>query len=81
MTWCLTVAHPRIANDGTKMYIRTNKDAPRYKVIAVDLADQNREIKELIPQDKEAHLETIRAIDKDKFALVYKRNVSLRPPH
>ncbi|KAH9921497.1 prolyl oligopeptidase [Epithele typhae] len=28
-----------IANDGTKFYFVTNKDAPRYKLLSVDLAD------------------------------------------
>ncbi|TFK56208.1 hypothetical protein OE88DRAFT_1641899 [Heliocybe sulcata] len=64
-----------ITNDGTKLYIRTNKDAPLYKVVTIDLADPTREYKDFIPEDKNARLEDIRAIAGDQFALIYKRNV------
>ncbi|KAI6114866.1 prolyl oligopeptidase [Pisolithus croceorrhizus] len=64
-----------IANDGTKMYILTNENAPRYKVITIDLADPKRERKDLIPEEKDAFLDDVRAVGKDYFAVVYKRNV------
>ncbi|KZT27069.1 hypothetical protein NEOLEDRAFT_1194599 [Neolentinus lepideus HHB14362 ss-1] len=64
-----------ITNDSTKLYIRTNKDAPLYKVVTVDLADPKREYKEFIPEDKSARLEDIRAVASDNFALIYKRDV------
>jgi len=57
------------------MYIRTNKDAPRYRVITIDLADVDRAPKELIPEDKEAHLEDVKPVNNDKLAVVFKRNV------
>ena len=65
----------RLANDGTKLYIRTNQDAPQYKVITMDLDDPKREQKILIPEDKDAHLEDFLAVNHDSFVAVYKRNV------
>lgn len=64
-----------IANDGTNLYILTNENAPRYKVITVDLADPKRERKDLIPEQKDAFLDDVTAVGKDYFAVVYKRNV------
>ncbi|KAH0836753.1 prolyl oligopeptidase [Lanmaoa asiatica] len=64
-----------IANDETRLYLRTNYNAPKYKVITIDLADPKRTQVDLIPEEKDASLSDILAIAKDKFALVYKRNV------
>jgi protease II len=72
---CLT--HGRLANDGTKLYIRTNEDAPQYKVVTLDLADETRERKVIIPEDKDAHLEDAVPVSDNTFVVVYKRNVSL----
>ena len=68
----------RIANDGTKLYILTNENAPQYKVITIDLADPKRERKDLIPEQKDAYLDDIIAVGQDHFVIVYKRNVSPR---
>lgn len=64
-----------IANDSTKLYILTNEDAPQYKVITIDLADPKRERKDLIPEQGDAFLDDVVAVGKDRFAIVYKRNV------
>lgn len=64
-----------VANDETKLYLWTNRDAPKYKVVAIDLADPKR-TQDLIPEEKDASLSDIIAVDKDKFVLIYKRNVS-----
>ena len=66
-----------IANDGTKFYFLTNKDAPQYKLVTVDIADppEKRVFKDLIPEDKEAHLQDVLAVNGDYAAVVYKRNV------
>lgn len=69
-----------IANDGTKFYFKTNKDAPQYKLVSIDIASEKREFKEVIPEDKDAHLEDVLAISDDKLIVVYKRNVSPPPP-
>jgi len=65
----------RIANDSTKLYILTNENAPQYKVITIDLADPKRERKDLIPEQGDAFLDDVVAVGKDRFAIVYKRNV------
>ncbi|KAH7890841.1 prolyl oligopeptidase [Phlebopus sp. FC_14] len=64
-----------IANDGTTLYLRTNKGAPQYKVISIDLAHPKREHKVVIPEQKDAFLDDVTAVGTDKFAVVYKRNV------
>lgn len=64
-----------LANDGTKFYIRTNKDADQYKISTIDLADSKRALKDLIPEDKSAHLDSAKFIDGDKLVVVFKRDV------
>ncbi|OSD01749.1 hypothetical protein PYCCODRAFT_1368709 [Trametes coccinea BRFM310] len=66
-----------IANDGTKFYFLTNKDAPMYKLVTVDIAEPagKRVFKDLIPEDKKAHLQDVLAINGDYAAVVYKHNV------
>ncbi|THH13332.1 hypothetical protein EW146_g6877 [Bondarzewia mesenterica] len=75
-----------IGNDDTKFYLHTNADAPQYKVITVDLDDfvkaSKKEpvhiktiAKELIPEDKNAHLEDVTIIGKDRLVTVYMRDV------
>lgn len=64
-----------IANNGTKLYLRTNENAPQYQVITIDLADPSREHKVFIPEVKDAYLDDITAVGDDKLAVVYKRNV------
>jgi prolyl oligopeptidase len=71
----LTQNSHRIANDGTKFYIQTNKDADMWKMITIDLSDPNHTQTDLIPEDKNAYLEQAVAVSKDKLALVYKRDV------
>lgn len=70
-----------IANDGTKLYLRTNENAPQCQVITIDLADPSRQHKVLIPEVKDAYLDDITAVGGDKLAVVYKRNVSGVAPH
>lgn len=64
-----------IANDETKLYLRTNENAPQYQVITIDLADPSRQHKVHIPEVKDAYLDDITAVGNDKLAVVYKRNV------
>jgi prolyl oligopeptidase len=62
------------------LYIRTNEDAPQYKVVTLDLADEERKRKVIIPEDKDAHLEDVQPVNNDSFVVVYKRNVSRLHP-
>ncbi|GJJ16277.1 hypothetical protein Clacol_010573 [Clathrus columnatus] len=64
-----------LANDDTKFYLRTNKDAAQYRVVEFDLTDPTYTMRDVIPEDKGAHLEQVLPFDNDKFAVVYKRNV------
>ncbi|MDQ4123195.1 MAG: prolyl oligopeptidase family serine peptidase [Acidobacteriota bacterium] len=43
-----------IDNIGTKFYFRTDKDAPNGKVVMVDVAEQNKTWREVIPEAKES---------------------------
>lgn len=65
-----------ITNDGTVLYIKTNKDAPQHHIVTVDLADPKRERRVLIPEDKDANLVSIKPVNHNKLVVVYKRNVS-----
>ncbi|KAF8803935.1 hypothetical protein BYT27DRAFT_7259917 [Phlegmacium glaucopus] len=62
-----------LTNKGPLFYIRTNSCAPQYKVVTIDLANGNK-MKDLIPEN-EAFLSSIISVNKDYFALTYKRNV------
>ncbi|KAF9526276.1 prolyl oligopeptidase [Crepidotus variabilis] len=62
-----------VSNQGSLFYLRTNNSAPRYKVVTVDIAKGN-EFQELIPES-DANLSSILCVNKDHFALTYKRNV------
>lgn len=77
-----------IGNDGNKFYLYTNADAPQYKIITIDLDDyiqasKNGPVhiktiaKDLIPEDKDAHLEDASIVGKDRLVTVYKRNVCI----
>ncbi|KAF8631993.1 hypothetical protein AX17_004938 [Amanita inopinata Kibby_2008] len=64
-----------IGNDGTLLYIRTNESAPQYKIVTIDIADSQPKFKELIPEDPQAYLSQTKLFNKDRLAMVYKRNV------
>ncbi|TDL29150.1 hypothetical protein BD410DRAFT_779479 [Rickenella mellea] len=68
-------AYEPLENDGTKFYIRTNKDAPQHKLITIDIADPKLTQQEFIPEDKDAFLEDATFVNNDAIAIVYKRNV------
>jgi prolyl oligopeptidase len=53
----------------------TNKDAPREKIITVDIADPKFARKDLVPEQKDAKLE-LGMLIKDHLVIVYKRDVS-----
>ncbi len=42
-----------IGNDGSTFYFETDKDAPRGRVVAVDVSKETKEWKEIIPEAKE----------------------------
>ena len=68
-----------MGNDGTKFYLRTNKDAPKYKIISIDIADPGFMQTEIIPEQSDGKLESAYIVDNNKIVTVYKRNVCLGP--
>ena len=54
---------PSVANNGTTFYFLTNKDAPQYKLVTVDITHpaEQRVFKDILPEDKDAHLEDVLA--------------------
>lgn len=66
-----------MANDSTRFYFLTDKDAPQYKLVSVDLADppEQRVFHDVIPEDKDAHLDDVRAVNHNYLIAKYKRNV------
>lgn len=44
------VEYDVLGNDGTRVYVRTNRNAPRYRVIALDLRDPKHAIRDVVPQ-------------------------------
>ncbi|KAF8696533.1 hypothetical protein AX14_001525 [Amanita brunnescens Koide BX004] len=64
-----------ITNHGLLLYVRTNLDAPQYKVVTVDLAMDEPEIRDFILAVKDAKLVQVNCVNKDYFVVIYKRNV------
>ncbi|KAF8883417.1 prolyl oligopeptidase [Infundibulicybe gibba] len=64
-----------IANEGTLLYIKTNLNAPQYKLVTVDLAEPTTHFTDLVPEDHNAHLSQVHYVNQSQFVLVYKRNV------
>ena len=79
-----------IANDGTRFYMLTNKDAPNYRIVSFDVdprAAQTAEhvcmltggietYQDVVPEDKDgAILTTAAVIDQNKLLAVYSRDV------
>ncbi|KAF6762498.1 prolyl oligopeptidase [Ephemerocybe angulata] len=63
-----------VDNDGPLFYIRTNKDAPRYKVVTIDVSKPTK-FKEFIPES-DGSLGDVSSVNRGRnFAVVYKRNV------
>ncbi|GAA94590.1 uncharacterized protein L969DRAFT_77992 [Mixia osmundae IAM 14324] len=64
-----------IANDGTKLYLSTNAQAPQNKLVTYDLANPEAGFVELLPEDPTATLSSVHAIDNDKLFVIYSRDV------
>ncbi|KAF8680930.1 prolyl oligopeptidase [Rhizoctonia solani] len=68
-----------LANDGPRFYIKTNKDAPNYRVTTVDISNEervkNRSFVPFIDEDPKAPIEQIKPINQDTWAIVYSRDV------
>ncbi|KAK7488960.1 hypothetical protein BaRGS_00019764 [Batillaria attramentaria] len=65
-----------ITNNGTVFTFKTNKDAPRYKVINIDLAKPEPENwQTLIDEDKSAVLEWVGCVNDTKLVVCYLHDV------
>lgn len=68
-----------VANDDTLFYLSTNLDAPRNKIIAVDVADPDRaKWKDVVAEHPSRVLSSSVAVNHEQLALVYMENASER---
>lgn len=67
-----------VTNIDSKAVFRTNKNAPNYKLIAIDLLDyeQHKWI-DLLPEHPENVLDWANAVDGDKFVACYIQDVKV----
>jgi prolyl oligopeptidase len=66
-----------LGNDGTLFYFRTNLDAPRYRVIAIDVLSPERSSwKEIVPESQDV-LESVSIID-EKLVATYLQDAHSR---
>ncbi|KAL8144270.1 hypothetical protein V2J09_017302 [Rumex salicifolius] len=63
-----------VANDGTVFTFRTNKDAPRYKLVRVDLKESNV-WSDVIPESGKDVLESASAVNSDQLLVCYLNDV------
>lgn len=63
-----------IANDGTLFTFLTNKDAPRYKLVQVDLKEPTSWV-EVLPQSEKDVLESAVAVNGDQLVVSYLSDV------
>ncbi|KAG8782725.1 hypothetical protein FRC12_020503 [Ceratobasidium sp. 428] len=68
-----------LANDGPRLYIKTNKNAPNHRVVTIDISNAARveslDFKNFIDEDPVAPIQQIKAINDDTWAIVYSRDV------
>lgn len=64
-----------ITNDGTKAIFRTNKNAPNYKLIAIDLLNYKEKWVDLLPEHPDNVLDWVSAVDGDKLVTCYIQDV------
>eukprot|EP01119_Soliformovum_irregulare_P023848 TRINITY_DN841_c0_g4_i1.p1 TRINITY_DN841_c0_g4~~TRINITY_DN841_c0_g4_i1.p1 ORF type:complete len:710 (-),score=195.27 TRINITY_DN841_c0_g4_i1:43-2172(-) len=63
-----------ITNDGPLFYLLTNLEAPRKRLITIDITSDKKESKEIIPHKKNV-LQYIMPVNKDKFVVSYLQDV------
>ncbi|OAV89558.1 hypothetical protein PTTG_04237 [Puccinia triticina 1-1 BBBD Race 1] len=63
-----------VANDDSRVYFMTNKDAPKYKVVTYDLSKPEEGFKDLVPEDPTALLRGVYPINNNLVILDYLRD-------
>lgn len=67
-----------MTNNGTEAVFRTNKNAPNYKLISIDLLDYGQEKwVDLLPEHPKNVLHWASAVDEDKFVACYIQDVKV----
>lgn len=67
-----------ITNDGTKAIFRTNKNAPNYKLIAIDLLNYGEENwTVLLPEHSHNVIDWAAPVHNDKIAVCYIQDVKV----
>lgn len=67
-----------VTNIDSKAVFRTNKNAPNYKLIAIDLLDyEQHKWVDLLPEHPENVLDWANAVDGDKFVACYIQDVKV----
>ncbi|KAF8239504.1 hypothetical protein L208DRAFT_1420673 [Tricholoma matsutake] len=59
-----------ISNEGSKLFVLTNLDAPQHKLVTIEVDDEEKQFKDLIPEDKDANMCSISRINKSNFVVV-----------
>ena len=59
------------------IYLKSNLNAPRYKVVTIDLSTGDPEIRDFIPEQKDATLIQVKCVNDEYFVVIYKRNVEI----
>jgi hypothetical protein len=57
------------------IYLKTSLNAPRYKVVTIDLSTDEPEIRDFIPEVEDATLSIVKCVNKEYFIVIFKRNV------
>ncbi|KAI9228529.1 MAG: prolyl endopeptidase, partial [Piptocephalis tieghemiana] len=64
-----------LANDGPVFYFKTNKDAPRYKVVRYDLTHKDKGFEVVVPEHAVDVLDGASVVNEDNLVLTYMHDV------
>lgn len=70
----LIQSYHSLGSDDTKFYLRTNHNAPRYKIITIDIKTNKPD--NLIKADKEWNMEYATIVNRTYLMMFYRKDVS-----